>query len=228
MELELSEVETQSRRMDNKRKRLEEPSKPEERKRKEKKRKFAKLVNWGETISSQEEEDHHPVGRVGNMEDWVTKQEMEKEERTRDWLFSYTLQPKKRLKQMKMGIPILVKKAGKESEGLRKTKPHDRKRRKFSKKEEEEVRKTSMNIFDWFNEKDKSDSPGASMESASPGTSTEFASPGASMELVVEDAQNKREEKEERLRRMVDRKNSWFDRMMVKELVLELINNTRS
>ena len=31
-----------------------------------------------------------------------------------------------------------------------------------------------------------------------------------------------------RLRRMVDRKNSWFDRMMVKELVLELINNTRS
>ena len=49
------------------------------------------------------------------------------------------------------------------------------------------------------------------------------------MELVVEDAQNKREEKEERLRRMVDRKNSWFDNMMVvKELVLELINNTRS
>ena len=92
-----------------------------------------------------------------------------------------------------------------------KTKLHDRKRRKFSKKEEEEVWKTSMNIFDWFNEKDKSDSPGASMESASPGTSTEFASPGASMELVVEDkrmktglleekdckdAQNKREEKE--------------------------------
>ena len=45
-----------------------------------KRRKFAKLVNWGETISSQEEEDHLPVGRVGNMEDWVTEQEMEKEE----------------------------------------------------------------------------------------------------------------------------------------------------
>ena len=61
MELELSVVETQSRRMDNKRKRLEEPSKPEEMKRKEKNRKFAKLVNWGEMISSQEEEDHQHV-----------------------------------------------------------------------------------------------------------------------------------------------------------------------
>ena len=34
MELELSEVETQPRRMENKRKRVEEPSKPEERKEK--------------------------------------------------------------------------------------------------------------------------------------------------------------------------------------------------
>ena len=47
LEIELSEVETQSRRMDNKRKRMEQPKKQEERKRKEKKRKFDKLVNWG-------------------------------------------------------------------------------------------------------------------------------------------------------------------------------------
>ena len=115
-ELELSEVETQSRRMENKRKRVEEPSKPGERKRKEKKRKFAKLVNWGEIVSSQEEADHHPGDGVVSMEDWVTRQGMEDEKRTRDWLFSETLQQEKRLKQMKIDIPVVVRKAGKERE----------------------------------------------------------------------------------------------------------------
>jgi hypothetical protein len=101
----LEEVETHSRRMDNKRKRGEEPKKPEERKKKEKKRKFEKLVNWGELCSIQEERDQPQEPRNGQMENWLVRQEEEKEERTRDWLISETSQhqqPKKRLKQMSL------------------------------------------------------------------------------------------------------------------------------
>ena len=45
---------------------------------------------------------------------------------------------------------------------------------------------------------------------------------------MVEEAQKDREEKEERLKRMMERKNSWLNKMMVKEMVLELIENTRN
>jgi hypothetical protein len=69
--LELTEVETQARRIDNKRKRLHEPKKPEERKKKEKKRKFGKLVNWGEITSNQEEVDHPQRDQSGQVEDWL-------------------------------------------------------------------------------------------------------------------------------------------------------------
>ena len=106
-ELELCEVENQSRRMENKRKRVDEPSKPEERK-----RKFAKLVNWGELESIQEVVEHTPGGGGMSMEDWVITKGMEEEQSTRDWLVMETLQPEKRLKQMKLDIPVRVKKTG--------------------------------------------------------------------------------------------------------------------
>jgi hypothetical protein len=228
VELELSEFEAQSKRMENKRKRMEEPSKPEERKRKEKKRKFARLVNWGEVDSSQVEADHqldHPHGaRVASVEDWVTKHGMEDEKRTRDWVFTETLQPEKRLKQMRLDIPILAKKAGKENNIQRKVKSLDKSRKKISMKEGKEVKKTSMNIFDWFC--DKQSSTGASLGDTSPGTSLGAASPVTSMEVEVDTARKEREEKEERLRRMLKRKESWLNKMMVKEVVLELIDNT--
>ena len=56
--------------------------------------------------------------------------------------------------------------------------------KKISKKEGEEVKKTSMNIFDWFYEKQVS--PGASLGSTSSDTSLEPASTIANMEVVVE------------------------------------------
>ena len=125
--------------------------------------------------SSQEEADRHPGVGVVNMEDWIITQEMEDEKRTKDWLFMETLQPEKRLKQMKLNIPIVVKRAGKERDIQRKIKTLDTRREKISKKEGEEVKKTSMNIFDWFYEKQVS--PGASLDSTSSGTSMEPAIP---------------------------------------------------
>ena len=44
--------------------------------------------------------------------------------------------------------------------------------------------------------------------------------PYANMEVVVEEAQKDREKKEETLSRMMERKNSWLNKMMVKEMVL--------
>ena len=141
------------------------------------------------------------------------------------------------MKQMKLDIPVRVKKTGNDLNIQRKFKKGDTRRKKISKKEGEEVKKTSLNIFDCFCEKNKQVSPGAKMESASPGARMESASPGASMEginpgtsmeVVVEEAQKEREEKEERLRRMIVRKNSWLNKMMVKEMVLELIDSTRT
>ena len=162
LEIDLEEVETHSRRMDNKRKRGEEPKKPEERKKKEKKRKFEKLVNWGELCSIQEEGDHPQESRNGQMEDWLIRQEEEKEERTRDWLLSETSQhqqPKKRLKQMSLEIPLIGRKAGKEKSSSAEPISKEfkfNKKGKFTKKEEEEVQKTSRNIFDWFGSSSKS------------------------------------------------------------------------
>ena len=174
------------------------------------------------------EADHqldHPHGaRVASVEDWVTKHGMEDEKRTRDWVFTETLQPEKRLKQMRLDIPILAKKAGKENNIQRKVKSLDKSRKKISMKEGKEVKKTSMNIFDWFC--DKQSSTGASLGGTSPGTSLGAASPVTSMEVEVDTARKEREEKEERLRRMLKRKESWLNKMMVKEVVLELIDNT--
>jgi hypothetical protein len=71
-------------------------------------------VNWGEMEPIQEEEDHHPGGGGMSMEDWVISKRIEDEQRRRDWLCMETLQPERRLKQMKLDIPIVVKKTGNE------------------------------------------------------------------------------------------------------------------
>ena len=42
----------------------------------------------------------------------------------------------------------------------------------------------------------------------------------------MDEAKLKREEKEERITRMMERKSSLLNKLMVKELVLELVNNT--
>ena len=92
------------------------------------------------------------------MEDWLIRQEMEKEESMRDWLLSDGIQhqqpQKKKMKQMTLETPIIAKKAGKKkslAEGSTSKERKFNKSGKFTKKEREEVKRTSQNIFDWFN-----------------------------------------------------------------------------
>ena len=81
---------------------------------------------------------------------------MEKEERMKDWILSDVIQhqhPQKKMKQMSLETPILVKKARKKrssAEGSTAKKSKFNKSGKFTEKEREEVRRTSHNIFDWF------------------------------------------------------------------------------
>ena len=58
----MCEVETQFRRMDNNWK--------------EKRRKFEKLLNWGELISIQEEEDQPHGEKSGQIEEWLVSTTM--------------------------------------------------------------------------------------------------------------------------------------------------------
>ena len=254
--LELSEVETQSRRMENKRKRMEEPKKQEERKKKEKKRKFDKLVNWGELFSIQEEADQPHEDSSGQLEDWLIRQEVEKEERTRDWLLSETQQPQKKLRQMNLEIPVLVKKAGQgeSSVELKKTgaKPKFRfnKTGKFTKKEVKEVQRTSKNIFDWFKAGNRNEHP--LLDRAGAGEHVHGGESGVGGMLLFADGhqdnpredmdtdpsttgvvgaesnmlEDDRDEKGERLRRMETRRCAWANRRMVRELVLGLVETT--
>ena len=256
IELELSEVETQSRRMDNKRKRMEEPKKQEERKKKEKKRKFDKLVNWGELFSIQEEADQPHEDSSGQLEDWLIRQEVEKEERTRDWLLSETHQPQKKLRQMNLEIPVLVKKAGQRESSveLKKTgaKPKFRfnKTGKFTKKEVKEVQRTSKNIFDWFKAGNRNEHP--LLDRAGAGEHVHGGESGVGGMLLFADGhqdnpredmdtdpstigvvgaeskvlEDDRDEKGERLRRMEARRCAWANRRMVRELVLGLVEST--
>ena len=101
---------------------------------------------------------------------------MEEEQGTRDWLVMETIQPEKRLKQMTLDLPLKVKKTGSNLNSQMKLKKVETTRRKkISKKEGEEIRKTSLNIFDWFCEKRTGHgtslgpgNSGASLESANP------------------------------------------------------------
>ena len=158
LELELADAEKESRRVDRKRKMVEEPRKPEK-KRKEKKIKFEILTHWGEMLSIQEEENQpqNEEGRI--LDDWLVRQEVEKEERIRDWLQEDTNhQPHKRMKQMIIEMPILVKKAGKKvlDEKAKKNSFKFNKKGKLTRGEKNEIKKTSKNIFDWFSSKDNS------------------------------------------------------------------------
>jgi hypothetical protein len=95
----------------------------------------------------------------------LIRHEVEMEERTRDWLLSETHQPRKKLRQMNLEIPVLVKKAGQRESSveLKKTgaKPKFRfnKTGKFTKKEVKEVQRTSKNIFDWFKAGNRNEHP---------------------------------------------------------------------
>ena len=55
-EVELEEVESESRRVDNKRKAEEDEDNTNKKKRKEKKRKFERLTNWGKTFPARRKE----------------------------------------------------------------------------------------------------------------------------------------------------------------------------
>ena len=68
------------------------------------------------------------------MEGWLIRQEMEKEDRRKDWILSeVTLhqRPQKRMKQMSLETPILVKKAGKKRSSAENSKA---KKSKFNKR----------------------------------------------------------------------------------------------
>ena len=73
-------------------------------------------MNWGDEVVSTRDTDRHPGCERASLDDWVTSRGKEDEEKVVDWLFSSTAdanQQEKRMKQMKLEIPKIVKKAGK-------------------------------------------------------------------------------------------------------------------
>ena len=78
------------------------------------------------------------------LEDCLVRQEVEKEERTRDWLLEEApQQPQKRLKRMNLLMQVVVKKAGKRvsEEKAKKVGFKFNKKGKRMKKEEKEIKK---------------------------------------------------------------------------------------
>ena len=215
------ELEERSRRLESKRKSDEEL----ENRRKKRRRKFPKLVNWGEDVSDLIQETG-PVKSLNTAEqdmkvqdssgitDWLTKHDIKQivtnkdtKIMTRDEVLESETQ-----KMIKKSENLLMKKKEEISKEVRKKKFVFQKRGKISKKEAVELKRTHHNIFDWVSKENRKEQERSEFEEME----------GVEEEIRIDDTDL---EKEARLARVEERKKRFTSRKLCKEMLDTLVED---
>ena len=191
---QLDALEKHSRRKDNKRKPEDDPMVPNP-----KRRRFPKLMNWGEVVEGMEK-DPHP-----SIQDWLEKDDTKEIETAKDDTSEESIENET---ERMLSRKRKLQKDGKDDDIFK-----FKKKGKLTKNEIVEIKKTHINIMDWVRKERVKLAEKESFEK-------EIEDEPMEMESEPE-----RLEREERVCRMKAKKKRFASRRMTKEILEEVMDD---